>query len=70
MKATKAVWPERSCRDHVWGEFSAYLCELPDLHPGPCVSLSVRASIQRREAWETAEEQSSQEQDASEGVST
>lgn len=62
MKATKAVFPERSCRDHVWGEHQAYACELPDLHAGPCVSLSVRASIQRREAWETAQEQTAGEE--------
>lgn len=30
----------------------AYICELPDLHLGPCMSQSVRDSMQRRVAWE------------------
>jgi hypothetical protein len=33
----------------------AYTCELPDLHKGPCVSLSVKDSVTRREAWERAQ---------------
>ena len=49
----KTGWPERSCREAVWGEWQAYACELPDMHNGPCMNLSVRASIQRRESWET-----------------
>ena len=56
MKIQKAVWPERSCREAVWGRHLAYTCELPDLHRGPCVSLSVQDSVQRREAWESAQE--------------
>jgi hypothetical protein len=56
IKATKATYPQRSCRDHVWGEFQAHLCELPELHEGPCVSWSVRESLQRRRQWETDQE--------------
>lgn len=52
LLATKAVYPERSCRDHVWGQWQGYNCELADLHQGPCVSWSVRASLQRRASWE------------------
>lgn len=55
MEIQKAVWPERSCRDAVWGQYFAYACELPDLHQGPCVSLSVQDSVKRREAWEAAQ---------------
>lgn len=56
MKIEKAEWPQRSCRDAVWGRFQAYPCEIPDLHRGPCVSLSVKDSVTRREAWERAQE--------------
>lgn len=56
MEIKKAVWPERTCRDAVWGVHSAYTCELPDLHKGPCVSLSVKDSVTRREMWEKAQE--------------
>lgn len=56
MKFKKVEWPERSCRDAVWGPMQAYSCELPDLHQGPCANQSVVASIQRREAWETSQE--------------
>lgn len=52
MEFEKVTYPQRSCRDAVWGDYMAHSCEMPDLHDGPCVSLSVRASIQRREAWE------------------
>lgn len=55
MQIKKAVWPERSCRDAVWGKHQAYPCEIPDLHKGPCVSLSVQDSVKRREAWEEAQ---------------
>lgn len=53
--ATKASYPERSCRDHVHGDYVSYTCELPELHKGPCVSWTVRASLQRRQAWENAQ---------------
>lgn len=56
MEINKAVWPERSCREPVWGQHQAYVCEIPDLHRGPCVSLSVKDSVTRREAWEKAQE--------------
>lgn len=49
----KAEFPQRTCREPVWG-LQAYSCELPDIHPGPCASLSVRASLERRRAWEEA----------------
>lgn len=52
MEIQKAQWPERSCREPVWGRYQSYACELPDLHRGPCVSLSVKDSVQRREVWE------------------
>jgi len=52
MEIRKAQWPERSCREPVWGRYQSYACELPDLHKGPCVSLSVQDSVQRREIWE------------------
>lgn len=55
MEIQKVQWPGRSCREPVWGQFQAYLCELPDLHTGPCVSLSVKDSVTRREAWEKAQ---------------
>jgi hypothetical protein len=55
MQIQKAVWPERSCREPVWGRYMSYACELPDLHRGPCVSLSVQDSVQRREVWEDQE---------------
>lgn len=55
MEARKAEWPQRSCRDAVWGRFQAQACELPDLHQGPCMSYSVKDSVTRREAWEDAQ---------------
>jgi hypothetical protein len=55
MEIKKAEWPERSCREPVHGRYQAYACEMPDLHKGPCVSLSVRDSITRREMWEARE---------------
>lgn len=48
-----AEYPQRSCREAVYNDHSmAYSCELPDLHPGPCASQSVKASVSRRDAWE------------------
>jgi hypothetical protein len=66
MKIRKAVWPERSCRDAVWGQWAAYTCELPDLHKGPCVSLSVKDSITRREQWEKDQDAAEAAQNESE----
>jgi hypothetical protein len=54
VEIPKLEWPQRTCRDAVWGEHQAYNCELPDEHHGPCASMSVRPSLQRREAWENA----------------
>lgn len=48
----KAEYPQRSCRMPVAGEFQDYPCELPELHPGPDASFSVRDSVIRRDAWE------------------
>lgn len=47
----KAEFPQRTCREPVWG-VQAYACELPDIHPGPCASFSVKSSVERRDAWE------------------
>jgi hypothetical protein len=53
MKA--ADYPSRKCREPVWGSHGmAYSCELPDLHLGPCASLSSQASVKVRDAWEEA----------------
>lgn len=48
----KAEFPQRTCREPVAGEYQNYWCELPDIHPGPCASFSVRSSVERRDAWE------------------
>ena len=50
----KAEYPQRSCRLHVPGALQDYLCEVTDLHPGPCASLSVPESVRRRDEWEAA----------------
>lgn len=48
-----ADYPQRSCREPVWSQHGmAYSCELPDLHLGPCASMSVQASVKRRDTWE------------------
>jgi hypothetical protein len=47
-----AEYPQRKCRIPVAGEWNDYPCEVREYHPGPCASLSVKASIQRREKWE------------------
>lgn len=60
----KLGWPERSCREPVWTEYQAYSCGLPELHKGPCASNSVRASLQRRDAWETAQQPPQEERSA------
>lgn len=52
MEFRRVEWPERTCREPVHGRYSSYTCELPDLHQGPCVSFSVRDSVQRRDIWE------------------
>ncbi len=54
MEIKRQEWPNRTCRDAVWGAYSAYTCELSDLHEGPCASQSVKESLQHREAWENA----------------
>jgi hypothetical protein len=48
-------YPARKCREAVFNEHGmAYICELADLHRGPCASLSVKASMLRRDTWEDA----------------
>lgn len=48
-------YPMRTCREPIFDEFGAgHSCELPDLHRGPCVTLSSRATLQRHKAWMAA----------------
>jgi hypothetical protein len=48
-------YPLRKCREAVFSpQGLAYICELPELHRGPCLSQSIRTSIERRNAWEAA----------------
>jgi hypothetical protein len=54
VEITRVEWPGRTCRDAVWGKYVAHTCELPDLHEGPCASMSVADSLRRREVWEKA----------------
>lgn len=49
-----AEFPQRKCRMPVAGQWNDYPCEIREYHPGPCASLSVAASVRRREAWEEA----------------
>lgn len=46
------VFPERACRDQVAGEFAIHSCEVVEGHLGPHASLSVKASVETRLAWE------------------
>lgn len=51
----KAEYPQKSCRLAVPGAHQDYPCELPGaegLHPGPCATFSIKASAERRDAWE------------------
>lgn len=64
MEIPKVEWPQRTCRDAVWGKYQAYACELPDLHLGPCVSQSVADSLTRREAWEKAQQEQREDSEA------
>jgi hypothetical protein len=49
------VFPERSCREPVDGNYGQVgTCSVVTNHPGPCASLSVSASVTRRDAWEKA----------------
>ena len=48
-----AEYPERRCREAVYNAVGmAYGCEIVDLHPGPCCSLSVSNSVSRRQQWQ------------------
>lgn len=46
------VWPERSCRDGVSGEFANYSCDVVESHYGLHASRSVPDSVKRRLDWE------------------
>lgn len=48
----KAEFPGRSCREHVYGELTADVCDLPENHLGPCAAYGVPESVQRRNVWE------------------
>lgn len=50
----KAEFPERSCREHVYGELTADVCDVRENHRGPCAAYGVPESVQAREAWEKA----------------
>lgn len=48
-----AEYPQRVCREAVYNDHGmAYNCELPDLHPGPHASYSVKDTVSRRDEWE------------------
>lgn len=48
-----AEYPQPRCKDAVWSpEGIAYICELPDLHPGPHASYSVTPTVAARDTWE------------------
>jgi hypothetical protein len=46
------VWPERSCREPVAGEYAAHSCEVVEAHLGPHASLDVPESVRARAEWE------------------
>lgn len=50
----RAEYPQRSCRQPVQGLHQDYSCELPEHHPGPDASFSVKPSVEKRDAWEEA----------------
>jgi hypothetical protein len=48
-----AEYPQKACREAVYNDHGmGYTCELPEVHPGPCASFSVRRSVEQRDAWE------------------
>ena len=48
-----AEYPQKKCREAVFNDSGmGYTCELPLMHPGPCASFSVSASVTRRNHWE------------------
>lgn len=50
-----AEYPQRICRRHQTPDgMIDHFCALPDLHPGPCCPRTLRAAIERRQAWEKA----------------
>ncbi|QDN94920.1 hypothetical protein FNV58_00910 (plasmid) [Streptomyces sp. RLB1-9] len=46
------VFPERTCREPVAGEFAIHSCEVVEGHLGPHASQSVAKSIELRLTWE------------------
>lgn len=47
--------PQRTCREPVTEDgLIDHWCSLPELHPGPHTPKTLRAAIERREAWEAA----------------
>jgi hypothetical protein len=50
-----AEYPLKKCREAIYNDHGmAYTCELVALHPGPCASLSIQRTVERRDAWETS----------------
>ncbi len=49
-----AVFPERTCRARVQGEYQDCSCEVAEGHKGPCASYSLPESVERRQDWEQA----------------
>lgn len=47
-----AVWPERTCREPIAGEYATHSCEVVEAHLGPHASNDVPASVKLRLAWE------------------
>jgi hypothetical protein len=48
------VFPERTCREPVAGEFAIHSCEVVEGHLGPHASQSVAKSLEIRLRWENA----------------
>ena len=55
MTVKFAEHPQRSCRlAQSEDGLIDHHCSLPELHPGLCCPRTLRAAIDRREAWEAA----------------
>lgn len=49
----KVEFPDRSCREHVYGDnYQADVCGVVLGHPGPCASLAIPRSAELRDQWE------------------
>jgi hypothetical protein len=46
------LFPERSCREPVAGEFAIHSCDVVEGHLGPHASMSLPESVKVRLAWE------------------